>query len=78
MHLLPGFGASSPPPPVAPPPVPMPNDPAIAAAKNKQRLAELQRMGRASTNLTGNSALGDAPVDRPGATAARSATLLGD
>lgn len=77
MRLLPGFGASAPSMPAAPPPTPTPDDPAIAAAKEKQRLAALQRQGRASTILTGNNgdALGDTTVDRP---TARSATLLGD
>lgn len=46
-------------PPAPPPPVPMPTreDPAIAESKQRQRMSEIARKGRASTILTGG--LGD-------------------
>lgn len=63
----------APPPPPAPP---TSSDPAIAAAKEKQRLAEKQRKGRAATVLTGpEDPLGEVSLNRPGA---RSAALLGE
>ena len=64
--ILPGF---SPRAPALPPPSKRPpkiDDPAIAAAAKKQRLAELQRKGRASMIIAGG--LTDEPrLSQPGA-----------
>lgn len=71
---LPGFGGA-PSMPAPPPPPPQRDDPAIVEAKNKLRLAELQRRGRAASILTsGQGVLGETAVDRP---EARAAGLLG-
>lgn len=60
------FGAPKMPAPPPPPPIPTREDPAIAASKEKQRISDIARRGRASTILTGG--LGDvseAEVKRP-------------
>ena len=60
--------ASAPDLPPPPPPVPTRADPAIAAAKKKARLAQLQRKGRRATFFAGKipeAQLGDAPVVQP-------------
>jgi hypothetical protein len=74
-RLFPGFGgAPSAPPPL--PPVPTREDPAIAEAREKLRLAERRRAGRRATNLTGSEAtLGNSRVARPGASPSK---LLGE
>jgi hypothetical protein len=63
------FGGAPKTPALPPPPPPPPTreDPAIAEAARKQRLAEKQRKGRASLNITGGEGvMGDpASVDRP-------------
>jgi hypothetical protein len=66
--ILPGFSPSAPALPPAPPPPPKIDDPAIAAAARKQRLADLRRKGRASMNITGG--LTDDPLllSQPSAT----------
>ena len=66
--ILPGFSPSAPALPPAPPPPPKIADPAIAAAAKKQRLADLQRKGRAATIIAGD--LEDAPLllSQPSAT----------
>ena len=65
MQLLPGFGGSPQLPP-PPPPIPTREDPAIAAAREKERLAALRRSGRRATNITGlNDQLGSARVVQP-------------
>ena len=55
------------------PAVPTRDDPAILAAREKLRLSEQRRRGRAATNLTGG--LGATDVFRP---VARTAQLLGE
>ena len=74
-RLFPGFGGGpSAPPPL--PPLPTREDPAIAAAKEKLRLAERRRSGRRAANLTGTQAtLGNSLVARP---AASTSQLLGE
>ena len=52
--ILPGFSPSAPALPPAPPPPPKIDDPAIAAAAHKQRLADLQRKGRTSMIIAGD------------------------
>ena len=74
-QLLPGFGGAPAPPPPPPPP-PTREDPAIAEAKERQRLAEKRRRGRRATFFTGDqSGLGDSTVSRP---QARQGQLLGN
>jgi hypothetical protein len=57
--------------PAAPPPVPTGEDPAIAAAREKARLAEKNRRGRAASILTGSDedklGGGSSVINRPGA-----------
>jgi len=61
----------SPKAPAAPPPVPTGDDPAIAAAREKARLAEKNRRGRAASILTGSDedklGGGSSVINRPGA-----------
>lgn len=55
MLTLPGksvFSPSKPQMPAPPPPPPKRDDPEIAAAKDKQRMADLKRKGRAASVLT--------------------------
>lgn len=84
MQLLPGKAIFSPPKPkpVAPPPEAQPverDDPAVTAAREDLRLAELKRKGRASTILTGGSGLDDeeATLGRPKASGAITNSSLG-
>ena len=60
--------------PPPPPPPPTREDPAIAARKREVEAAERRRRGRAASNITSGSALGDAEVNRPGL---RTTNLLG-
>ena len=71
---LPGFGGAPAMPP--PPPPPTRDDPAIAEAKKKLRLAEAQRRGRQASILTPpEDELGAVNTDRP---TALSGTLGGN
>lgn len=73
--ILPGFSLSAPSLPPAPPSPVTRADPAIAAAKTKQRSADLRRRGRRSTIVTGGQGvLGNTPLVQP---RARGAQLLG-
>lgn len=74
-RLFPGFGGGpSAPPPL--PPVPTREDPAIAEAKERLRLAERRRSGRRASNLTGSQeTLGNSVVARP---SANTSQLLGE
>jgi len=78
MQLLPGFGLFDGPalPKVTPTPPPPPkrDDPAIDAAKKRQREVEMGRKGRASTILAPKTEQPLGSVSRP---AARAATNLG-
>lgn len=66
---FPGLGNSAPAAPAPLPPPPAIEDPAVSSAKNKLRMSELQRRGRAaSINTSGQGVLGDPAVDRPTAT----------
>jgi len=65
---MPGKSLFSPASPKIPALAPLPTreDPAIAAAKEKRRLAEGRRKGIAGSNVTGGLGVpGDAPVSRP-------------
>lgn len=42
-----------------------PEDPAIKEKKEKTRIADLQRRGRAALNITGGSQLGAEQIERP-------------
>jgi len=71
------FSAPSIPAPAPPPPVPTREDPEVNVAKDKQRLAEKKRKGRAATMIAEaeqGGDLGEALLDRP---SARAAQLLG-
>jgi hypothetical protein len=60
-----GFGSKS--SPSVPPPTPIPTreDPSVANAQNRQRMADAQRRGRRAAILTPpEDELGAAPVDR--------------
>lgn len=74
MQFLPGggmFGGADVPPP--PPPPPKMEDPEVIDARRKQRLADLERRGRAASILTPSEGLGAANVAQPRA----GAQLLG-
>lgn len=72
---FPGFSSSTPSVPPPPPP-PTREDPEVKAAREKTRLAALQRKGRRASILTGGQGVEDSlgSVSRP---EARSAQLLG-
>lgn len=54
-----------PPTPTPPPPLPTREDPAVAEAARRERLAAAQRRGRRATLITGGQgAEGEAPVER--------------
>lgn len=72
MRMLPGFGSPKMPDPAPPPP--KADDPAVTAAKEKLRLAEKQRKGRAATMLADPATLGEPTLARP---EARGAALFG-
>ena len=81
--ILPGFSPKAPSLPPAPPPPPLradpvkeiQEDPQVAEAKKKQRLADKQRRGRRATILTsGQGVLETTPLSQP---RARSAQVLG-
>lgn len=77
MNIWPGFGGSTPAPPAALAPIPTREDPALAEAREKTRLAERRRKGRAATILTDQGegeSLGTGAVARP---EARKAQVLG-
>ena len=65
------FSSPSPRAPAPLPPLPTREDPAIDAAKEKQRLANKRRAGLPSTTFFGDGedALGNSNVKRPTATA---------
>ena len=74
MQLLPGFSSK---PLRAPDPLPPPperDDPAVVDRKKKLRLSTVRRRGRAASIVNrggGQGDLGEAPVNRPEARAAR-------
>jgi type IV secretory pathway VirB10-like protein len=80
-QFLPGMGGGAPSPPPPPPPLPTRDDPAVAEAKEKQRMSELRRKGRRASILTSGSGVEDelGTAARPTAQAgpARSSQLLG-
>jgi len=67
--ILPGFGGPDIAVPPPPPPVPTPEDPEVLEARRRQRAADLQRRGRASTILAEpkTDALGNIAQPRAGA-----------
>lgn len=74
MQILPGFGGGSPPPVQTLPTVPTAEDPAVKAAREKQRLMSVANQGRAATVLVPDEEkLGLPNVDRP---TARGASVL--